>query len=194
MITLKNDILSIKVDRHGAELWSIRDHSGREFIWQADPAFWKRHAPVLFPIVGSLWDKKYRVDGKEYSLEQHGFARDMDFHLVSSDENTLWYELKSDAETLAKYPYAFTLKIGYKLTGNKIQVMWEVSNNDGKTMYFQIGAHPAFYYPDFNPDLRQLKKYSEKILSSAMRTTDVKARHAESRSLPRDPGFRVRVT
>ena len=99
MITLKNDILSIKVDRHGAELWSSRDHSGREFIWQADPAFWKRHAPVLFPIVGSLWDKKYRVDGKEYSLEQHGFARDMDFHLVSSDENTLWYELKSDAET-----------------------------------------------------------------------------------------------
>ena len=155
MITLKNDILSIKVDRHGAELWSIRDHSGREFIWQADPAFWKRHAPVLFPIVGSLWDKKYRVDGKEYSLEQHGFARDMDFHLVSSDENTLWYELKSDAETLAKYPYAFTLKIGYKLTGHKIQVMWEVSNNDGKTMYFQIGAHPAFYYPDFNPDTEE---------------------------------------
>ena len=155
MITLKNDILSIKVNRHGAELWSIRDHSGREFIWQADPAFWKRHAPVLFPIVGSLWDKKYRVDGKEYSLEQHGFARDMDFHLVSSDENTLWYELKSDAETLAKYPYAFTLKIGYKLTGNKIQVMWEVSNNDNKTMYFQIGAHPAFYYPDFNPDTEE---------------------------------------
>ena len=64
MITLKNDILSIKVNRHGAELWSIRDHSGREFIWQADPAFWKRHAPVLFPIVGSLWDKKYRVAGE----------------------------------------------------------------------------------------------------------------------------------
>ena len=91
MKTLKNDILSIKVDRHGAELCSIRDHSGREFIWQADPAFWKRHAPVLFPIVGSLWEKKYRIDGKEYTLGQHGFARDMDFHLISSDENTLWY-------------------------------------------------------------------------------------------------------
>ena len=74
MKTLKNDILSIKVDRHGAELCSIRDHSGREFIWQADPAFWKRHAPVLFPIVGSLWEKKYRIDGKEYTLGQHGFA------------------------------------------------------------------------------------------------------------------------
>ena len=121
MKTLKNDILSIKVDRHGAELCSIRDHSGREFIWQADPAFWKRHAPVLFPIVGSLWEKRYRIDGKEYTLGQHGFARDMDFHLISSDENTLWYELQSDAETLAKYPYAFTLRIGYKLNGNKIQ-------------------------------------------------------------------------
>ena len=152
MKTLKNDILSIKVDRHGAELCSIRDHSGREFIWQADPAFWKRHAPVLFPIVGSLWEKKYRIDGKEYTLGQHGFARDMDFHLISSDENTLWYELQSDAETLAKYPYAFTLRIGYKLNGNKIQVMWEVCNDDDKTMYFQIGAHPAFYYPDFNLD------------------------------------------
>lgn len=155
MKTLKNDILSIKVDRHGAELCSIRDHSGREFIWQADPAFWKRHAPVLFPIVGSLWEKKYRIDGKEYTLGQHGFARDMDFHLISSDENTLWYELQSDAETLAKYPYAFTLRIGYKLNGNKIQVMWEVCNDDDKTMYFQIGAHPAFYYPDFNPDTEE---------------------------------------
>ena len=155
MKTLKNDILSIKVDRHGAELCSIRDHSGREFIWQADPAFWKRHAPVLFPIVGSLWEKKYRIDGKEYTLGQHGFARDMDFHLISSDENTLWYELQSDAETLAKYPYAFTLRIGYRLNGNKIQVMWEVCNDDDKTMYFQIGAHPAFYYPDFNPDTEE---------------------------------------
>ena len=149
MKTLKNTALTLNISLHGAELTSIRDSFGREFLWQADPAFWKRHSPVLFPIVGSLWDKHFRVNGREYERGQHGFARDMDFRLVSEREDEMWFELKSSPETLAKYPYKFTLRIGYRLEANKIHVMWEVSGDDSQTMWFQIGAHPAFYLPRF---------------------------------------------
>ena len=149
MKTLKNTALTLNISLHGAELTSIRDSFGREFLWQADPAFWKRHSPVLFPIVGSLWDKHFRVDGREYEMGQHGFARDMDFRLVSERDDEMWFELNSSPETLAKYPYMFTLRIGYRLEANKIHVMWEVSGDDSQTMWFQIGAHPAFYLPRF---------------------------------------------
>lgn len=150
MHILKNDILTVKVKEHGAELASIMKGS-TEYLWQADPAFWGRHSPVLFPIVGSVWEKRYRVDGREYELGQHGFARDMDFTLVHDDDTEVRYRLESDEETLKKYPWPFVLEIAYRLRGNSIDVIWEVSNPGNEDMYFQIGAHPAFNYPDYDP-------------------------------------------
>ncbi len=150
MHTLKNDILTVEVSGHGAELTSIRKGS-TEYLWQADPAFWSRHSPVLFPIVGSVWEKRYRVEGKEYELGQHGFARDMDFTLVNATETEVRYRLESTPETLAKYPWPFVLEIAYRLHDGNLDVIWEVSNPGTEEMFFQIGAHPAFCYPDYDP-------------------------------------------
>ncbi len=151
MQTLKNEVLSVSVKDHGAELASIRKGS-TEYLWQADPTFWGRHSPVLFPIVGSVWDKQYRVGEQEFELGQHGFARDMDFELVEASETEVRYRLVSDGETMKKYPWPFVLEIAYRLHGNKIDVIWEVTNPGDGDMYFQIGAHPAFYYPDYDPE------------------------------------------
>lgn len=151
MHTLKNDVLTVEVSEHGAELHSIRK-GATEYLWQADPKFWARHSPVLFPIVGSVWDKLYRVDGKAYELGQHGFARDMDFVKVEGNDTEVFYRLESDEETLKKYPWPFRLEIGYKLKDNAIEVIWRVYNPGAEEMYFQIGAHPAFYYPDYDPE------------------------------------------
>lgn len=151
MHTLKNDVLTVEVSDHGAELHSIRK-GATEYLWQADPKFWARHSPVLFPIVGSVWDKLYRVDGKVYELGQHGFARDMDFVKVEGNDTEVFYRLESNEETLKKYPWPFRLEIGYKLKGNAIEVIWRVYNPGAEEMYFQIGAHPAFYYPDYDPE------------------------------------------
>ena len=150
MHTLKNDILTVQVKEHGAELASIMKGS-TEYLWQADPAFWGRHSPVLFPIVGSVWEKRYRIDGVEYEMGQHGFARDMDFTLVDGNETEVRYRLESSPETLAKYPYPFVLEIAYRLEGNKLDVIWDVYNPSEEDIFFQIGAHPAFYYPDYDP-------------------------------------------
>ena len=151
MQTLKNEVLTVEVGEHGAELQSIRKGSV-EYLWQGDPAYWGRRSPVLFPIVGSVWEKKYRVAGREFELGQHGFARDMGFTLVAASETEVRYRLESNEETLAKYPYPFVLEIAYRLHGSSIDVIWEVSNPSDEDMFFQIGAHPAFYYPDYDPD------------------------------------------
>lgn len=150
MHTLKNEILTVQVKEHGAELASIRKGSV-EYLWQADPMFWGRHSPVLFPIVGSVWEKRYRVDGREFELGQHGFARDMDFTMLEGGEDEVRYRLESTEDTLKKYPWPFVLEIAYRLHGNMIDVIWEVSNPGNEDMYFQIGAHPAFNYPDYDP-------------------------------------------
>lgn len=154
MHTLKNDVLTVQVSDHGAELHSIRKGT-QEYLWQADPKFWARHSPVLFPIVGSVWEKLYRVDGKVYELGQHGFARDMDFVKVDGNDTEVLYRLESDEETLKKYPWPFRLEIGYKLHGNLIDVIWRVYNPGTEDMFFQIGAHPAFYYPDYDPETEE---------------------------------------
>lgn len=154
MKTLKNDILTIGVKDHGAELCSIRK-GDTEYLWQADPAFWTRHSPVLFPIVGSVWNGRFKVGGDEYRMGQHGFARDMDFTLIDHAEDRIRYRLESSDETLAKYPWPFSLEIAYRLRGNKVDVIWEVTNLSDHPMPFQIGAHPAFYYPDYKADTKE---------------------------------------
>ena len=151
MQTLKNEMLTIQVSEHGAELQSIRKDD-YEYLWQGNPEYWGRRSPVLFPIVGSVWEKCFRVDGKVYEMGQHGFARDMDFELVSAADTEVWYRLKSSEKTLAAYPWPFVLEIGYRLEGNSVKVLWKVTNPGDREMYFQIGAHPAFYYPGYDPE------------------------------------------
>lgn len=151
MQTLKNEMLTIQVSEHGAELQSIRKDD-YEYLWQGNPEYWGRRSPVLFPIVGSVWEKCFRVDGKVYEMGQHGFARDMDFELVSAADTEVWYRLKSSEKTLAAYPWPFVLEIGYRLEGNSVKVLWKVTNPGETEMYFQIGAHPAFNYPGYDPD------------------------------------------
>lgn len=146
MNTLTNGKISISVQEHGAELCSIKSN-GREYLWSAYPEYWKRHSPVLFPIVGSVWNGEYRCKGKVFQMGQHGIARDMDFTLLSVSETEVWYELRSTEETLQKYPYEFILRIGYKLHDTTVDVCWEVENPSDEEIAFQIGAHPAFYWP-----------------------------------------------
>ena len=152
MIELSNEQLTIKVAEKGAELQSITDGEGREYLWQADPKYWSRHSPILFPIVCSVENDTYTVDGREYHLPRHGFARDTDFTLVAQSENKVVFALHDSEETLKVYPYHFNLAVSYRLDGNKIHVIWHVENTDKREMHFQIGGHPAFYAPGCEAD------------------------------------------
>lgn len=149
MYSLENQFVQLRVKPEGAELCSIRKN-GIEYLWQADPLFWKRHSPVLFPIVGSLWEGEFRVEGKSYAMSQHGFARDSVFSLLSQSSDSICFRLCSDENTLKSFPYPFVLDISYTLKDSCIEVGWKVENTSDKEIYFQIGAHPAFFYPHFD--------------------------------------------
>jgi galactose mutarotase-like enzyme len=145
---LENDKISISVDSHGAELKSlVKKDTGTEYLWRADPKYWGRTSPVLFPFVGSVNGGVYRTKGKTFSMGQHGFARDMEFEHESTTADSIWFVLRSDAGTLEKYPYAFVLKLGYRLRGNSVEVLWRVENPGQEELPFSIGGHPAFNCP-----------------------------------------------
>ena len=143
--TLRNFALSVTVKRHGAELCGLRAADDTEYLWQADPVVWPRHAPLLFPIVGKLVQGRYLYDGKKYEITTpHGFARDTDFELVAATESTLSYRLQATTETRKQYPFDFTLLRHYRLLEAGVEITTEVTNPGALVMPFSIGEHPAF--------------------------------------------------
>lgn len=154
MNTISNSELTLNISSHRAELHNIIKDN-KEYLWQGDPKYWGRHSPVLFPICGRVWNNVYRNNGVEYSLEQHGFARDMEFEVLQKDETSIEYVLESNEETLKVYPFKFRLLISYILKGNRIIVRWKVQNIGDKDMYFQIGAHPGFLFPDLDTTISE---------------------------------------
>lgn len=159
-VILENEELRIEINRFGAELTRIYGKKNdTEYLWNADPKYWKRSSPVLFPFVGSLKNKEYRFEGKTYPMGQHGFARDMEFVIDSRSESEAWFSLTSNEETLEKYPFEFVLRVGYQLQEKELKVLWQVENPAQKEMYFSIGGHPAFMCP-----LKQEGKQSDYYL------------------------------
>ena len=148
MCTIENSDIRITVRNLGAELTSLFDKkSNIEHLWQADPAVWPWHAPVLFPVVGRCLNDEIEVDGQTYKMERHGFARKSDFELVSQSTDRLHFKLSASENTLTNYPYLFDLHIIYEIKDRQIIQTFEVENTGNDTMYFQIGSHPGFAVP-----------------------------------------------
>lgn len=159
--TLKNECVAVEINSHGAEMKSLKKLANdTEYMWRGDPKYWGRTSPVLFPFVGSLKNGEYRAKGKTYPMSQHGFARDMEFALLSQTEDEIWFVLRSNEETLSRYPYEFTLKLGYHIEGCQVTVMWQVENPGKETLPFSIGGHPAFNCP-----IEEGKKQSDYFVS-----------------------------
>lgn len=150
---LSNGILEIEVSTVGAELQSIRRvTSPTEYLWQGDPAYWSRRAPVLFPITGKVWADTARIEGQAYALSKHGFVRDMPFTKVVDEDRHLAFSVRATEESRRVWPFDFELRIDYTLLRNVLTVGWSVTNHDSRVMPFQIGAHPALLYPRFHAD------------------------------------------
>jgi galactose mutarotase-like enzyme len=145
--TISNSILTAQIKHKGAELCSLKDQTDKEYIWNGNPAFWGKHSPVLFPIVGTLKNNSYQYDNAEYQLSRHGFARDIEFELIDKQENSATFSLVSSPETKEKYPFDFDLHLIYTLDNKSLKIEYKVFNNGQSKMPFSIGAHPAFDLP-----------------------------------------------
>lgn len=147
LITITSGALTAQVNPLGAELWSLTDRLGRQFMTDADPAYWTGHAPVLFPIVGGLRGDRYRLDGQEYDLPRHGFARRSPFALVEQTDSALRRVLRDSPATHAVYPFAFELELAFALEGMTLRTTATVRNPGDAALPFSFGFHPAFAWP-----------------------------------------------
>lgn len=148
MIQLEHDLLRISIAEKGAELQSLfRTDLRLEYLWSGDPAFWGKFSPVLFPIVGGLKDNTYFYKGQPYQLGRHGFARDRVFDVIAQSSSHVVFGLKSDAETKKVYPFDFSFKLSYTITGDTLTVGYKIINTGKEVMYASVGAHPAFRIP-----------------------------------------------
>ncbi|MEO5707592.1 MAG: aldose 1-epimerase family protein [Alteraurantiacibacter sp.] len=146
-VTIGSECLTARIDPLGAELVSLCDSDGRELLTPADPARWTGHAPLLFPIVGRLNGDVLRLDGREYPMKQHGFARRLVWELVGAGEDAVTFVLRDSEETRAAYPFAFELAVLYALEDATLTVAVRVSNPGPEPLPMSFGWHPAFAWP-----------------------------------------------
>lgn len=132
------ELISFKMD--GIE----KIHQGEEAKDEKGKVYWKRHAPVLFPVVGKLKGGHTIINGRAFEIPQHGFARDLNFEPVTKLDNFHSYRLVSDKYTLVRYPFEFELFNTYRQEGNKLIFIYKVINTGSSPMPFGLGSHPAF--------------------------------------------------
>lgn len=147
VIELKAGSVTAKIDTKGAELISLTNAAGTEYMWQKDPKYWARSSPVLFPIVGNLRNDKTWIGGKEYHMSKHGFCRDAEFRILAQSTDSVVLSYSANEETLTQYPYKFELILSYKLTETAVHIHYTVANRDDNPIDYCLGAHPAFSIP-----------------------------------------------
>ncbi|MHB9649124.1 aldose 1-epimerase family protein [Weissella paramesenteroides] len=148
-VKLENENIIVKISEMGAELTSVKRRDSRmEYMWTADPNFWGRHAPNLFPIVGRLKGDRYKYRDKTYFMTQHGFARDIEFDLVEKTSTMARLRLVDTEETQSIYPFHFQFDIIFRLTDqDMLGITYVVTNTDTHDIYFSVGGHPGFRVP-----------------------------------------------
>jgi galactose mutarotase-like enzyme len=174
---LETSALKVKINFLGAEVVSVKNTKGTEYLWQAEKEIWPRHAPVLFPFVGKLKENFFIYEGKKHEMAQHGFARDFVFELVSQTKTSAQFELKSCSNTNQKFPFDFIFQINYQLNQNELVTSYKIINPSNKNSFFSVGAHPGFncphvsgeklqdYYLEFEDNNYCLSKLSNGLIS-----------------------------
>jgi galactose mutarotase-like enzyme len=162
MIQISNGIIEASFLAKGAELKSLLTlQCEKEWIWEADPAFWGKTSPILFPIVGGLKDDTYQFNGQNFQLPRHGFARDMEFEVRKHQRDQVVFGLASSKKTRRVYPFDFDLEIEYRLEGNAFLVQYRVKNiSEQNQLWFSLGAHPAF-----SIEVNEMKSFSDYMLN-----------------------------
>ena len=148
LIEIENEWLKVEISRDGAELRKVKHKKNNlDYMWTGDPAYWGRVSPVLFPIIGKLKEDRFQLNKQTYSMSQHGFLRDVEFDVNEQTATHISFVFESTGRFAHVYPYEFKVLIHYRLKKDTLIVEWEIVNLNNETMYFSIGAHPAFKVP-----------------------------------------------
>lgn len=146
-VSITSGALTAAISPHGAELQSLTDAQGREYMSSGDPAYWAGRAPLLFPVVGRLNGDTLRLGGATYTMEKHGFARKFEFDLIAAGEDHALFRLTDSEATRANYPFAFALDAAFRITNETLHMAITVRNTGNAPLPFSFGYHPAFAWP-----------------------------------------------
>ncbi len=145
MQEIENEFLRVCVDESGGALNRVFDkRRNKELLWQGSENSWKGRDVVIFPFVARLKDRTYTVDGKEYSMDNHGLVRYSVLNVSKRCETSVELELESDENTLKRYPFPFRFSVAYMLEKNALRIKYRVENTGRRSMYFGVGGHPAY--------------------------------------------------
>jgi galactose mutarotase-like enzyme len=158
-VPLSSAELHAEVNPLGAQLSVFRDRSGRDLLWNGDPAVWAGRAPILFPTIGEVAGGNYRLGAKTYRLSRHGFARGKMFEVVTAaaterpareppaGATSATFRLTADDATLQVYPFRFELDVRFAVSGTTLTVTASVRNKGTENMPASVGYHPGFRWP-----------------------------------------------
>ncbi len=151
LLSLSNSFLTVTISTLGAELQSILDYQGREWLWQGNPEVWGKRAPLLFPFVGRLKENTYTYQEASYSMEIHGFAKTSEFIPTQISSTKVSFSLSSTESSKSSYPFDFELVITYFLEGTQCIKTHYITNLGNHDMYYELGGHDGFnlnFYPE----------------------------------------------
>lgn len=159
LITLNHNGYTAQIETIGAELKSFTDPQQKEYLWNANPAYWKGCSPLLFPAIGNARNSSTIINDVAFPMPKHGFCRSAEFQIIEQHENKVIFSYQDNTETKLLYPFSFEIRLTYQLINSKISIIYDVLNKDSKEMYYQLGAHPAFNCP-----LEEGEKFSDYII------------------------------
>ncbi len=126
-----------------ARTWRI---AGRDLLWPGDAAIWSDISPILYPVVGWTRDGA-RVEGMQFALGLHGFARFETFAVEVAGPEFARLSLTDNERTRALYPFQFALVLEYRLSFDTLEVAIEVANPGVRPAPYACGLHPGFRWP-----------------------------------------------
>jgi galactose mutarotase-like enzyme len=144
--TIANKRVSLEVSSYGAEITSLK-LDGFEYLWKADPKYYGRVSPILFPITGRFMDGYYMHNNQKYEMQLNGIVMERNFDIEKVNDNKITCTLVSDIETKKIYPFDFVLKVHYILEETTLKVLFDIKNNSDEIMPYSVGNHTAFKWP-----------------------------------------------
>lgn len=106
METISNELLTVSISPIGAEVHSVKsNNTGREYIWNGDERWWHGHSPILFPIVGGMWNSRCKYGTTTLHIPKHGFLRRAQWRVTEHKANSIRFEFTSTIGTFDIYPF-----------------------------------------------------------------------------------------
>lgn len=143
---ISNNLISVWIDEVGCELKKVV-YNNIDYLHDANPLYWGKTAPILFPNIGTIKDGYSIIDDVKYKMIKHGFLKEALFETVEESSSSITLKFTDNESTKMIYPYSFTILISYEVVDTTLLSKIKIINDSNKVMPFNLGLHPAFKVP-----------------------------------------------